>query len=207
MSAIDPASRIRPDWWTDETFLQLCALEDQALPDRGLSQAEREHPTQPVLHSLLRAMWSLGKTGGRSEKDAGLERVQEALREVEAHAERAAQAARLTLSRLVSRNEDDELAATDRECERNDPNWGPPETHLTEASFTVRLPGYSGDTVSATIGVDGNGAMTVAGSGPLAITNALGRLDARAVINAIENLVDRQLTAPIPCEGNQPSPS
>ncbi|RLU82518.1 hypothetical protein CTZ27_29760 [Streptomyces griseocarneus] len=201
MSAIDPASRIRPDWWTDETYLHLCALEDQALPGKGLLDAEREHPTLPVLSSLLAAVWWLGKTGTLTADSIGTERVQEALRTVEANAEDAAQAARLTLSQIVSRQEDDELARTERELENSDPDWGPPMTRLTRATFTVRLPGYSHDTVSATIDVDGHGDLKVAGNGPLADLNTLGRLDMRAVITAIENVVERQLTAPMAPQG------
>jgi hypothetical protein len=207
MSAIDPASRVRPDWWTDATFLQLCALEDQALPCKGLAEEEREHPTLPVLSCLLRAVWWLGKTGGIGQEDERDDRVEEALREVEAQAVGAAKAARLTLSRFIDRQSDDELAQMVRECEATDSNWGPPEAHLTQASFTVRLPGYSGDSVSGTIHVDDRGALSVAGTGPLGDFDMLGRLDARAVIATIENLVDRQLSQPIPSEDNESEPS
>ncbi|WP_331761924.1 hypothetical protein [Streptomyces sp. NBC_01546] len=188
MSSIDPASRIRPDWWTDETFINLCALEDQALPNKGLSPAEEAHPTQPVLRALLSAMWSLGKTGGITDGTRD-EAVVEALQCAEWSVTKAAQAARLTLSRLVEHHEDDEEAEAERNCENTDPAWGPPHARLTEASFTVRLPGHSGDTVAGSFNVDEQGHLTFRGNGPLSAPTTLGRLEARAVIKAIEDLV------------------
>ncbi|MFF4796067.1 hypothetical protein ACFY2M_41850 [Streptomyces sp. NPDC001276] len=56
MSAIDPASAIRPDWWTDDTYLHLAALEDGVLPGRGLLESEKNHPTLPVLANLINFM-------------------------------------------------------------------------------------------------------------------------------------------------------
>ncbi|MEI5603062.1 hypothetical protein [Streptomyces brasiliscabiei] len=194
LSAIDPASKIRPDWWTDDTYLHLAAIEDQALPGRGLLGDERTHPTLPVLGDLIKAVWQLGKTGGH---DDCSERAVEALRSVELCAGRAAAAARLTLSQRTDRCEDDELAVSDRECEKIDPDFGPPLAHLTQATFTVRLPGYSGDSISGSLRVDDEAVLTVTGSGPLADLDLLGRLDTRAVIDAIENLVVRQLSRPI----------
>ncbi|MFE5108340.1 hypothetical protein [Streptomyces sp. NPDC056663] len=201
MSAIDPASHLRPDWWTDDVFLHLCALEDRALPCRGLSEEERGHPTLPVLSRLLSAVWWLGKTGPVDD-----ERVTEALRTVEANAVEAARAVRLALRQFVGHHDDDQLAEEERACEAADPNYGPPEAHLTQVSFTVRLPGFSGDTVSATIHVDDKGHLAVRGSGPLADLDVLGRLDTRAVIDAIENLVTRQLDRPIATEDSGVSP-
>ncbi|WP_251071328.1 hypothetical protein [Streptomyces sp. ISL-43] len=192
MTHIDPAAHIRPDWWTDDTFIQLCALEDRALPSKGLSTREEQHPTLPILKQLLGAVWWLGKTGGIGEEGPRAEDVIEALQSAEWSARLAARAARLTLSRLDGPS-DDEVAEDERYCEREDPNWGPPHARLTEATFIVRLPGYSGDTVSATIQVDTEGTMTIDGNGPLAQLNTLGRLNARAAIDEIEALVERQL--------------
>lgn len=189
MSAIDPASKIRPDWWSDNTYLHLVALEDEALPNRGLSGSEEDHATLPTLKHLLRAVWWLGKTGGSEDLTV------EALRIVECNALTAARAARLTLSRVTDREEDDELAEHERACEC-DPNYGAPPARLAAATFTVRLPGFSGDTVRASIHVDSTGALTIDGTGPLADLDLLGRLDSREVIDAIENLVSRQVERP-----------
>ncbi|MFG2556999.1 hypothetical protein [Streptomyces sp. NPDC048581] len=194
MSAIDPASAIRPGWWTDDTYLHLAALEDGALPGRGLLESEQNHPTLPVLESLIRAVWWLGKTGGGEER---AETSAEALRVVEHHAVAAARAARRSLSFLIDRTMDDEEAEFERSCER-DENYGTPPARLTDATFTVRLPGFSGDTVSGRIHVSGEGMLTVQGCGPLADLDLLGRLGAREVIDAIEHLVTRQAERPLP---------
>ncbi|MEU1502769.1 hypothetical protein [Streptomyces sp. NPDC005732] len=194
MSAIDPASAVRPDWWTDDTYLQLAALEDGALPGGSLVESEENHPTLPVLKHLINAVWWLGKTGG-GEKRAGL--TEEALRVVNWHAVAAARAARRSLSLLIDQDTDDEDAAFERSCER-DENYGTPPARLTDAAFTVRLPGFSGDTVTGRIHVNEEGMLTVQGCGPLADIDLLGRLDAREVIDAVEHLVTRQVERPLP---------
>ena len=193
MSAIDPASAIRLDWWTDDTYLHLAALEDGALPGRGLLESERNHPTLPVLESLMRAVWWLGKTGGGEER---AETAAEAPRVVEDHAVAVARAARRSLSALIDRVMDDAETESERSCER-DENYGTPPARLTDAPFTVRLPGPSGDTVSGHIHVSGAGMLTVQGCGPLADLNLLGRLDTREVIDAVQKLVTRQVERPL----------
>lgn len=81
MSAIDPASAVRREWWSDDTFLHLAQLSDQALPGRGMSDREVQHPTLPILDCLLSAIWRLGKTGGIGEggprAEGGFEALQE----------------------------------------------------------------------------------------------------------------------------------
>lgn len=193
MSAIDPASAIRLDWWTDDTYLHLAALEDGALPGRGLLESERNHPTLPVLESLMRAVWWLGKTGGGEER---AETAAEAPRVVEDHAVAVARAARRSLSALIDRVMDDAETESERSCER-DENYGTPPARLTDAPFTVRLPGPSGDTVSGHIHVSGAGMLTVQGCGPLADLNLLGRLDTREVIDGVQKLVTRQVERPL----------
>lgn len=194
VSAIDPAEAIRPDWWTDDTYLHLAALEDAALPCRGFAEAEKNHPTLPALKNLIRAVWWLGKTGAGEDRP---ELVEEALSTVESYAVAAAHAARRTRSQLTDRAKDDEDAECDRSCE-HDENYGTPPAHLTDATFAVRLPGFSGDTVSGHIHVSESGALTVQGGGPLADLDFLGRLDARAVIDAVKHLVTRQVERPLP---------
>jgi hypothetical protein len=193
VSAIDPAEAIRPEWWTDDTYLHLAALEDAALPGRGLTEAERNHPTLPALKNLIRAVWWLGKTGAGEDRP---ELVEEALSTVESCAAAAARAVRRTRSQLSDRAMDDEDAEFERSCER-DENYGTPPARLTDATFTVRLPGFSGDTVSGHIHVSDSGTLTVQGGGPLADLDFLGRLDARAVIDAVEHLVTRQVERPL----------
>jgi hypothetical protein len=200
VSAIDPASAIRPDWWTDDTYLHLAALEDGALPGRGLLESEQNHPTLPVLEYLIKAVWWLGKTGGGEER---AELHEEALRIVGHHAVAAARAARRSLSLLIDRTMDDEEAEFERSCE-HDENYGTPPARLTDATFTVRLPGFSGDTVSGRIHVSEEGTLTVQGCGPLADLDLLGRLDAREVIDAVENLVLRQVQRPFPGSTSTP---
>ncbi|MFC7265722.1 hypothetical protein [Streptomyces lutosisoli] len=193
MSAIDPAEAIRPDWWTDDTYLHLAALEDVALPGRGFAEAERNHPTLPALKNLIRAVWWLGKTGGGEDR---AELVEEALNTVESCAVAAVRALRRTRSQLSDRAVDDEDAEFERSCER-DEDYGTPPARLTDATFTVRLPGFSGDTVSGHIHVSESGALTVQGGGPLADLDFLGRLDAREVIDAVEHLITRQVERPL----------
>ncbi|MEU5256318.1 hypothetical protein [Streptomyces longwoodensis] len=194
MSAIDPASAVRPDWWTDDTYLHLAALENGALPGRGLLESEENHPTLPVLKCLINAVWWLGKTGGGEER---AELSAEALSIAEHNAVSAARAARRSLSFLIDRARDDEDARDERSCER-DEDYGTPPARLIEATFTVRLPGFSGDTVSGRIHVSEDGTLTVQGCGPLADLDLLGRLDAREVIDAVEHLVTRQVERPLP---------
>lgn len=111
----------------------------------------------------------------------------------------AAKAARLTISQLVDLDEDDVEAEFERDCENNDPQWGPPHARLTEASFTVRLPGHSGDTVQGSFRVDDLGHLTFSGNGPLAAPTVLARLEARGIIRGIEDLV-ALLARPMPTE-------
>jgi hypothetical protein len=94
------------------------------------------------------------------------------------------------------------MGCSDRDAFVGSGRWseGPPLAHLTRVSFTVKLPGYSGDSVSAAARVDDRGHLTVEGSGPLSDLDVLGRLDTRAVIDAIENLVDGRLSRPIRTE-------
>ncbi|GAB1331636.1 hypothetical protein [Streptomyces sennicomposti] len=147
-----------------------------------------------MLANLIKAVWWLGKTGGGEER---AELSEEALRVVAHHAVAAARAARRSLSFLIDRTMDDEDAEFERSCER-DENYGTPPARLTDANFTVRLPGFSGDTVSGRIHVSDEGVLTVQGCGPLADLDLLGRLDAREVIDAIEHLVARQVERPLP---------
>ncbi|QIZ00507.2 hypothetical protein HEP87_50350 [Streptomyces sp. S1D4-11] len=193
MSAIDPAEAIRPDWWTDDTYLHLAAIEDAALPCRGFAEAERNHPTLPALKNLIRAVWWLGKTGAGEDRP---ELAEEALSTVESSAIAAARAARRTRSQLSDRAKDDEDAEFERSCE-HDEDYGTPPARLTDATFTVRLPGFSGDTVSGRIHVSESGVLTVQGGGSLADLDFLGLLDARAVIDAVEHLVTRQVERPL----------
>jgi len=191
---IDRAPDIRPDWWDDQTYLHLCALEDAALPERGMSPQERAHPTLPILGRLLKAVWWLGKTGGIEHRHW---QADDALRMVEGLAEDAAAHARRSLSRITDQDDDDLRAESDYTAMRDDPQSGPPQACLVSAQFTVRLPGYAGDTVGGSITVDA-GVMAFTGNGPLADTDLLGRMDLRAVVRAIEAAVGRQVERPCP---------
>jgi hypothetical protein len=139
-------------------------------------------------------VWWLGKTGGGED---GAELAEEALSTVESCAVAAACAACRTRSQLTDRAKHNEDAEFERSCER-DENYGTPPARLTDATFTVRLPGFWGDTVSGHIRVSESGTLTVQGGGPLADLDFLGRLDARAVIDAVEHLVTRQVERPLP---------
>ncbi|GLF98156.1 hypothetical protein [Streptomyces yaizuensis] len=191
MNAIDPAYRIRPSWWSTDTYIHLAALEDGALPCKGLSPQARESPTLPILGLLLSAIWALGQTANLTKAN---ERAMEQLQNAELRARRAAEEARLTVSRLTDRTYDDELAGYERKCEQTDPGWGPPQAHLTRLSFTVRLPGYSGDQVTTMVHIDNEGRLTSSGTGPLTDLDGLDRLDLRAAIATLEQLVERSAT-------------
>jgi hypothetical protein len=198
---IDPAADVRPDWWDDQTYCHLSAIEDNAFPMHWTSAQERNHPTLPILRPLLFALWSLGKTGGITDRHW---QADEALRMLEGQAEHAASEARRSLSRITDRSEDDLVATSDYTAVRDDPRSGPPQAYLVSAQFTVRLPGYAGDTVGGTITFD-EGAMDFAGNGPLAGLDLLGRMDMRAVVRAIEAAVERQVERPLPTDTAGPA--
>ncbi|MER5884945.1 hypothetical protein ABT160_14050 [Streptomyces sp. NPDC001941] len=191
MPALDPLSATGPAWWTGLTSQKLREFEDEALPPRHVRPAEplgADEDTLVVARSLLTALWALAGAGGPDSEEA-----HSALRDVEFAADCAARAARDVLALRTTRDDDDANALEDRDWERSRPSFGPPATHLLEATFTVRLPGYGADTVTGSVRVDGDGALDLTGNGPLHETDVRGHLDARAVARSIEALVDGQL--------------
>lgn len=189
---MDPARRVRPVWWTDETYRHLSLLNDEILPCGNFFEADQD-PELGALKYLMVCLWDLGQTGSSDEHH-----VLEYVREAQYAAWMAAEQLRGVLSMLTDRAEDDDYLLVEREAMDADA----PGVRLTEAQFSVRLPGYADDTVTGRITVNHEGAMTLTGGGPLADPDFAGRLDARSVAMAIERLLLRQLDRPVVLESD-----
>ncbi|GGZ49855.1 hypothetical protein GCM10010387_50180 [Streptomyces inusitatus] len=169
MGAIDPAHRIRP----------------------GFDPQEQESATLPILGFLLSAVWAIGQTGNLTrDNECAMEQLQNA----ELRGLRAAEAARLTMSRLTEREYDDELAEEERNCEQTEPDVGfsPGAAHRAEfhgpAARPLGRPGHRDGPRGQQRPPD------LIGYGALTDLDGLDRLDLRAAIGVLERLADRTAT-------------
>ncbi|MGE7437962.1 hypothetical protein [Kitasatospora sp. NPDC001175] len=189
---IDPASKIRPDWWSDQTYLHLRDLDD-GLNERWRRTGWAATSSLLAAKRLAQAFWYLGKTGGWPTPDPSGWLVDH-LRTAEYDAMQAGAEIRAMLSQCSDEDDNDLWESVERSCEK-DPEMGP-QVHVLQADVVLEVPSIGGDTIQLHLSIDTEGIMTADGNGSLSDLDLRSLLDLRAAMRIIEEVAKRSLERP-----------